>query len=83
MGGQTPNNIALPLYRQGVKVYGTSPEQIDVAENRYKFSRMLDRLGVDQPQWKELTSIDEAKASVRRSSTLCWCARPTCSPVLR
>lgn len=61
MGGQTPNNISLSLYRSNVKVLGTSPEMIDTAENRYKFSRMLDRLGVDQPQWKELTSIDEAR----------------------
>ena len=62
MGGQTPNNIALPLLRAGVNVLGTSPEMIDTAENRYKFSRMLDRIGVDQPTWKELTSFDEAKA---------------------
>jgi len=62
MGGQAPNNISLPLYRSNVKILGTSPEMIDTAENRYKFSRMLDRLGVDQPQWKELTSTDEAKA---------------------
>lgn len=61
MGGQTPNNIALPLHRSGVKVLGTSPEMIDNAENRYKFSRMLDRIGVDQPTWKELTSFDKAK----------------------
>ncbi|TPX10521.1 uncharacterized protein E0L32_008571 [Thyridium curvatum] len=61
MGGQTPNNIALPLLRSGVKVLGTSPEMIDNAENRYKFSRMLDRIGVDQPTWKELTSFEEAK----------------------
>lgn len=61
MGGQTPNNIALPLHRAGVKVLGTSPEMIDNAENRYKFSRMLDRIGVDQPTWKELTSFDKAK----------------------
>ncbi|KAK0641605.1 hypothetical protein B0T16DRAFT_218041 [Cercophora newfieldiana] len=61
MGGQTPNNIALPLLRSGVKVLGTSPEMIDTAENRYKFSRMLDRIGVDQPTWKELTSFEEAK----------------------
>ena len=61
MGGQTSNNIALPLYRQNVKILGTSPEMIDSAENRYKFSRMLDRIGVDQPAWKELTSIDEAE----------------------
>ncbi|KAK4146837.1 uncharacterized protein C8A04DRAFT_25414 [Dichotomopilus funicola] len=62
MGGQTPNNIALPLLRAGVNVLGTSPEMIDTAENRYKFARMLDRIGVDQPTWKELTSFDEAKA---------------------
>ncbi|KAJ7280306.1 hypothetical protein C8J57DRAFT_123196 [Mycena rebaudengoi] len=61
MGGQTPNNIALPLYRQNVKIYGTSPEMIDTAENRYKFSRLLDEIGVDQPLWKELTSFEEAE----------------------
>jgi carbamoyl-phosphate synthase/aspartate carbamoyltransferase len=61
MGGQTPNNIALPLHRQNVKIYGTSPELIDTAENRYKFSRMLDKIGVDQPLWKELTSFEEAR----------------------
>lgn len=61
MGGQTSNNIALPLHRQNVKIMGTSPEMIDSAENRYKFSRMLDKIGVDQPAWKELTSIDEAE----------------------
>lgn len=60
MGGQTPNNIALPLHRLNVKILGTSPEMIDTAENRYKFSRMLDRISVDQPAWKELTSMDEA-----------------------
>lgn len=60
VGGQTPNNIALPLHRLNVKILGTSPEMIDTAENRYKFSRMLDRIGVDQPSWKELTSIEEA-----------------------
>jgi len=60
MGGQTPNNIALPLYRQNVKIYGTSPEMIDMAENRYKFSRLLDEIGVDQPLWKELTSFEAA-----------------------
>ncbi|KAG0284173.1 dihydroorotate dehydrogenase, partial [Dissophora globulifera] len=60
MGGQTPNNIALPLHRQNVKILGTSPEMIDTAENRYKFSRMLDQIEVDQPLWKELTSFSEA-----------------------
>lgn len=61
MGGQTPNNIALPLLRSGINVLGTSPEMIDTAENRYKFSRMLDRIDVDQPTWKELTSFEEAR----------------------
>ncbi len=60
MGGQTPNNIALQLHRTSVNILGTSPEMIDNAENRYKFSRMLDRIGVDQPLWKELTSIHDA-----------------------
>ncbi|KAL6698020.1 bifunctional carbamoylphosphate synthase/aspartate carbamoyltransferase [Trichoderma pleuroticola] len=68
MGGQTPNNIALPLHRAGVKVLGTSPEMIDTAENRYKFSRMLDRIGVDQPTWKELTSFEEARAFCQKVS---------------
>jgi carbamoyl-phosphate synthase/aspartate carbamoyltransferase len=61
MGGQTPNNIALPLHRLNVNILGTSPEMIDGAENRYKFSRMLDRIEVDQPAWKELTSVEEAR----------------------
>lgn len=68
MGGQTPNNIALPLHRLNVKVLGTSPEMIDTAENRYKFSRMLDRIGVDQPTWKELTSFEEAKVFCKKVS---------------
>ena len=62
MGGQTPNNIALSLHRQNVRIFGTSPEQIDGAENRYKFSRMCDTIGVDQPRWKELTSLDESRS---------------------
>jgi carbamoyl-phosphate synthase / aspartate carbamoyltransferase len=68
MGGQTPNNIALSLFRAGVKVLGTHPEMIDSAENRYKFSRMLDSIGVDQPTWKELTEIEEAKAFCKKVS---------------
>lgn len=61
MGGQTPNNIALPLFRQNVHILGTSPEMIDTAENRFKFSRLLDKIGVDQPLWKELTSFEDAQ----------------------
>ncbi|KAI8869908.1 carbamoyl-phosphate synth [Ramicandelaber brevisporus] len=60
MGGQAPNNIALSLYRYGASILGTSPESIDNAENRFKFSRMCDKIGVDQPQWKELTSFNDA-----------------------
>lgn len=62
MGGQLPNNIAMGLHRQSVRILGTTPDMIDGAENRYKFSRMLDRLGVDQPLWKELTSVADATA---------------------
>lgn len=61
MGGQTPNNLATKLHKAGLKILGTSPEQIDNAENRHKFSQILDRINVDQPQWKELTSFEEAK----------------------
>ncbi|XP_071450455.1 multifunctional protein CAD isoform X2 [Hetaerina americana] len=62
VGGQLPNNIAMSLHRQGAKVLGTSPESIDGAENRFKFSRMLDRIGISQPKWKELTSVEGALA---------------------
>lgn len=58
-GGQIPNNLAMKLYKQQVPVLGTSPINIDRAENRHKFSMMLDNLGIDQPVWKELTSIDD------------------------
>ncbi len=59
MGGQIPNNLAIRLHEQKVPILGTSPESIDNAENRQKFSEMLDRLGIDQPRWKELTSLEE------------------------
>lgn len=71
MGGQTPNNIALNLHRQGAHVLGTSPEQIDSAENRFKFSRMCDTIGVDQPTWKEFTSFEEAKAWCEKAQYPC------------
>jgi carbamoyl-phosphate synthase large subunit len=61
MGGQIPNNLALKLHREGVKILGTSPVSIDLAEDRHKFSKLCDDLGIDQPDWKELTSIDEAE----------------------
>lgn len=65
MGGQIPNNLAIPLNHSGVNILGTSAENIDRAENRYKFSRLLDELDVDQPQWKELTSIEDAEKFVK------------------
>lgn len=59
MGGQIPNNLAMRLHRQKVPILGTSPEDIDRAENRQKFSSLLDNLGIDQPRWSELTSIED------------------------
>jgi len=56
-GGQIPNTLALRLHRLAVPILGTSPVSIDRAEDRHKFSRMLDELGVDQPRWRELTSL--------------------------
>jgi carbamoyl-phosphate synthase large subunit len=61
MGGQIPNNLAIPLHRSGVPVLGTSPLSIDRAEDRHKFSSLLDELEIDQPQWKELTSVKAAE----------------------
>ncbi len=61
MGGQIPNNLAMKLHRAGVKILGTSPEQIDNAENRHKFSQILDDINVDQPEWEELTDLEDAK----------------------
>jgi carbamoyl-phosphate synthase large subunit len=61
MGGQIPNNIATKCAENGLKVLGTTPQNIDNAENRHKFSSLLDELDIDQPEWKELTDIDEAK----------------------
>jgi carbamoyl-phosphate synthase large subunit len=58
-GGQIPNNLALQLDRAGVPILGTTAESIDNAEDRHKFSSMLDRLGIDQPRWKELTSLSD------------------------
>lgn len=61
VGGQLPQNIALKLQEGGAKVLGTDPLDIDKAEDRHKFSSILDSIGVDQPAWKELSSISDAK----------------------
>ncbi|MBK9357540.1 MAG: carbamoyl-phosphate synthase (glutamine-hydrolyzing) large subunit [Bacteroidales bacterium] len=58
-GGQIANNLAMRLHRQKVPILGTSPENIDMAENRHKFSSLLDRLKIDQPRWSELTEISQ------------------------
>ena len=87
-GGQIPNNLALKLARQNIPILGTQAEDIDGAEDRHKFSAMLDRLGVDQPRWKELTTlsdIDEFIAEVgfpvlvRPSYVLSGAAMNVCS----
>lgn len=62
MGGQTPNNLATKLFDAGAVVYGTPPSSIDKAEDRHKFSALLDELGIEQPAWKELTDMASAKA---------------------
>ena len=64
VGGQIPNNLAMRLHNYGVPILGTSPTDIDRAENRDKFSAMLDRLGIDQPAWRALTSFDDIKSFV-------------------
>lgn len=65
-GGQIPNNLAMKLYRQKVNILGTSAVDIDRAENREKFSAMLDELGIDQPAWKELTSLEDIEAFTQK-----------------
>ncbi|MBO4446995.1 MAG: ATP-grasp domain-containing protein, partial [Bacteroidales bacterium] len=59
MGGQIPNNLALPLMQEGVNILGTSAVDIDRAEDRNKFSQVVDKLGIDQPRWSELTTMDD------------------------
>ena len=59
VGGQIPNNLALPLMRSGIRLLGTSAENIDRAEDRNKFSSIVDKLGIDQPRWSELTTMED------------------------
>ncbi|MDO8552129.1 MAG: carbamoyl-phosphate synthase (glutamine-hydrolyzing) large subunit [bacterium] len=65
-GGQIPNNLALPLHKRGVRIMGTKPEDIDRAEDRHTFSKLLDRLEIDQPEWVELTTHKEAAIAAAR-----------------
>ncbi len=60
MGGQTPNNLALKLHKVGIKILGTSPQSIDRAEDRSKFSKMLDELEIGQPEWSNLNTVKDA-----------------------
>ena len=64
-GGQIPNNLALKLHSQRIPILGTQAEDIDRAEDRHKFSAMLDELGIDQPRWQELTSIEDIDTFIR------------------
>jgi len=66
MGGQIPNNLAMKLHNVDIPILGTSPDDIDNAENRNKFSKILDNLKVNQPDWKELTSLSKAKEFAKR-----------------
>ncbi|MBI4359678.1 MAG: carbamoyl-phosphate synthase large subunit [Candidatus Jacksonbacteria bacterium] len=61
MGGQTPNNIALKCKSSGMRILGTDPTDIDRAEDRYKFSKLLHQLSIDQPRWKEFTNENDAR----------------------
>ncbi len=65
VGGQIPNNLAMKLHRRHVPILGTSPISIDRAENRHKFSAMLDQLGIDQPRWGELSTVEEIDAFIK------------------
>ena len=64
VGGQIPNNLALPLMKSGVNILGTSAIDIDRAEDRNKFSTVVDKLGIDQPKWRELTTMDDVQRFV-------------------
>jgi carbamoyl-phosphate synthase large subunit len=65
MGGQTPNNLAMELHRAGIRVLGTSPDSIDRAESRGRFSALLDALGIDQPAWAEARDMGDLERVVQ------------------
>jgi carbamoyl-phosphate synthase large subunit len=66
VGGQIPNNLALKLVKNGVKILGTSAEDIDRAEDRSKFSALLDEVGIEQPKWSKLENVEKAKSFAKR-----------------
>lgn len=77
MGGQVPNNLALRLHKDGVKILGTSAEDIDRAEDRSKFSALLDELGVDQPRWTHLTDVSKVDDMVKELGGFPILVRPS------
>ncbi len=77
MGGQIPNNLAVRLHRAGVKILGTSPQDIDRAEDRSKFSALLDELGVDQPRWYHATDARDVGDIVERLGGFPVLVRPS------
>ena len=77
MGGQIPNNLAMRLHQEGVRILGTSPEDIDRAEDRSKFSTLLDELGIDQPNWFHVTDLAEVESTVERLGGFPVLVRPS------
>ena len=77
MGGQIPNNLAIQLHKAGVRVLGTSPQDIDNAEDRSKFSALLDKLGIDQPRWAHVPDLDQTDQIVGRPWRLSVLVRPS------
>src|SRR6185369_15880843 len=77
MGGQVPNNLAMRLQKAGARILGTSAESIDMAENRRKFSALLDKLGVDQPSWDHVTDAAEAPELVKKLGGFPVLVRPS------
>jgi carbamoyl-phosphate synthase large subunit len=67
MGGQIPNNLAVHLHNAGIPLLGTSAKSIDAAEDRHKFSALLDKLEIEQPVWRELINTEDAKAFAQRA----------------
>src|SRR5262249_30285187 len=77
MGGQIPNNLAMQLHRAGVKVLGTSPDNIDRAEDRKKFGSLLDELEIDQPRWFHMSDVADAATVVERLGGFPVLVRPS------
>eukprot|EP00403_Amphidinium_massartii_P021454 CAMPEP_0178389814 /NCGR_PEP_ID=MMETSP0689_2-20121128/10321_1 /TAXON_ID=160604 /ORGANISM="Amphidinium massartii, Strain CS-259" /LENGTH=1613 /DNA_ID=CAMNT_0020010297 /DNA_START=22 /DNA_END=4863 /DNA_ORIENTATION=- len=71
VGGQTPNNLAVKLHEQGVRILGTSVHAIDACENRFKFSQLCDSLNIDQPEWSEFTHFEGAQVFAKRVGYPC------------